>query len=334
MKGLWTGLVVFLLITLAPSPIKMQQISHVPIFSGSNAYEYLANQCDFGPRPPGSDNLSLCRAMIVETFESFGWNVTFQNFTYNEVECVNIIVRWNSQNNSPIILGAHYDTRPPGPSDPGSGLGANDGASGVAVLLELANILPKEPRSSVEIVLFDAEDSGGISGWGWIQGSTHYVSQLSTERKESIYAMVLVDMVGDTNLRLPRESSSTRSLQNSIWAIAYELGHNDTFLESYGGQITDDHTPFLDAHIAAVDLIHLIEGNPPFPWYWHTLEDTPDKCSAESLEIVGEVLEVFVVEEADSFTDFPLDSPTLLFIGAIVAVALAIPVLYTQLKRK
>jgi Zn-dependent M28 family amino/carboxypeptidase len=307
----------------------MQQISHVSIFSGSDAYEYLLDQCDFGPRPPGSDNLSLCRAMIAETFEFSGWNVTFQNFTYNEVECVNIIVRWNSQNNSPIILGAHYDTRPPGTSDTGSGLGANDGASGVAVLLELANILPEEARSFVEIVLFDAEDSGGISSWDWIQGSTHYVSQLSTERIGSINAMVLLDMVGDINLELPRERSSTTSLQNLLWSIADQLGHNDTFIDSYSGSIIDDHRPFLDAGISAVDLIQV-----PFPSYWHTLEDTPDKCSAESLETVGEVLEVFVVEEADSITDFPLDTPTLLFIGAVMVVALAIPVLYTQLKRK
>jgi Zn-dependent M28 family amino/carboxypeptidase len=267
--------------------------------------------------------------MIAETFESFGWNVTFQNFTYQEVECVNIIVRWNSQSDSPVILGAHYDTRPPGPSDPGSGLGANDGGSGVAVLLELADILPEDSRSSIEIVLFDAEDSGGISGWSWIQGSTYYVAQLSTERRESIHSMVLLDMVGDTNLVLPRERSSTTSLQNTIWSIAEQLGHNDTFIDSYGGTITDDHRPFLDAGIPAVDIIQT-----PFPSTWHTLEDTPDRCSAESLEIVGEVIEVFVVEEAGSITEFPLDSPTLLFIGVIVVVALAIPILYTKLKRK
>jgi glutaminyl-peptide cyclotransferase len=333
MKGLWTGLVVVLLISLAANPIRIQQISHVPIFSGTDAYEYLLDQCDFGPRPPGSNNLSLCRVMIAETFESFGWNVTFQNFTYQEVDCVNIIVRWNSLDNSSIILGAHYDTRPPSPSDSGSGLGANDGGSGVAVLLELADILPEDTRSSIEIVLFDAEDSGGISGWSWIQGSTYYVAQLSTERRDSIQAMVLLDMVGDIDLVLPREGRSTTSLQNTIWSIADQLGHNDTFIDSYGGSITDDHQPFLEAGIAAVDLIHLTEDSPPFPWYWHTLEDTPDKCSAESLEIVGEVMEVFIVEEADNLPRFPPDPPILLLMSAIVLVALAIPVVYAKVKR-
>ncbi|MHA2149431.1 MAG: M28 family peptidase [Candidatus Thorarchaeota archaeon] len=306
----------------------MQQISHVPIFSGFDAYEYLVDQCDFGPRPPGSDNLSLCRAMIAETFESFGWNVTFQNFTYNNTACVNIIVKWGSENNSPLILGAHYDTRPPGPSGPGSGVGANDGASGVAVLLELADILPNETRSSVEMVLFDAEDSGGIPGWDWIQGSTFYVSQLSTERRNSIHAMVLLDMVGDINLELAREITSIDSLQDSIWSVAYELGYNDTFIDADSVSITDDHTPFLDAGIPAVDIIQY-----PFPSYWHTLEDTPDKCSAESLEIVGEVLEVFVVEEVYNM-EFPPNPPILLFIGVIVVVALAIPIIYSQVKRR
>jgi len=267
--------------------------------------------------------------MIVELLESFGWNITFQNFTYREVECVNIIATWNSQSNSPIIVGAHYDTRAPNIHDPGSGVGANDGASGVAVLLELADKLPNETRTAVEIVLFDAEDSGRINDWDYIQGSTYYVSQLSTERRRSIHAMVLTDMVGDINLELPRETSSTASLQNVIWSLADQLGYNNTFVDSYGGSILDDHRPFLDAGIPAVDLIQI-----PFPWYWHTLEDTPDKCSAYSLEIVGEVLEVFLVQESTDMSLFPLDPPILLIIGIVAIVTLSIPILYSQLKRR
>ena len=329
MKALWSGLIVVLLVSVTSSPISMQQISHNPIFRGTDAYSYLVEQCDFGPRPPGSENLSLCRSMIIETFESSGWNVTLQNFTYMEVDCINIIVKWDSDDSPPIILGAHYDTRPPGASDPGSGVGANDGASGVAVLMELADILPNETRSSIEIVLFDAEDSGGISGWAWIQGSTYYVSQLNSSRRESIHAMILIDMVGDINLELPRERSSTTSLQNRIWNIADQLGYNDTFINNYRGPIIDDHRPFLDAGIPAVDIIQV-----PFPSYWHTLEDTPEKCSAESLETVGDVLEVFIVEEAGSVADYPLDQPTLLLIGIIMFAVLAIPILYMRLKRR
>ena len=329
MKEYWTGLVILFLINLGTSPIEIQQISHVPIFNGDDAFSYLVDQCDFGPRPPGSENLSLCRTMLAETFEFFGWNVTFQNFTYKEVACANIIVRWDSRDDSPVILGAHYDTRPSGSSDPGSGLGANDGASGVAVLLELAAILPVETRATVEMVLFDAEDSGGILGWDWIRGSTYFVSQLSTERRNTIKAMILLDMIGDINLELPRERSSTTSLQNSLWNIADELGHNDTFIDVYRGPIIDDHRPFLDAGIPAVDLIQV-----PFPSYWHTLEDTPDKCSPDSLEVVGAVIEVFLVEEAANITIFPSDPPILFIMEVIVIVAIVITYLCVRLKRR
>jgi len=323
MREFWTASIVTLLIMFSLSPISTLQISHVPSFNGTNAFQYLVEQSNFGSRPPGSENLSLSRAMISETFEAAGWNVTFQNFTYREVECVNLVVSWASSKSSPIILGAHYDTRP-------DIIGANDGASGVAVLMELAYSLPEVVRSTVEIVLFDAEDSGNIDGWEWIQGSTYYVSQLSSARRNSIQAMVLVDMVGDENLRLLRERSSTVSLQNTIWSIADQLGHNDTFLESYGGSIIDDHRPFLDAGIPAVDLIH----HAPFPSYWHTLEDTPDKCSAESLQTVGEVLEVFVVEQANNGITFPVDDSTLLIIGIGAVVIFTAALIFLILKRR
>ncbi|MBN2229335.1 MAG: M28 family peptidase [Candidatus Thorarchaeota archaeon] len=311
------------------------QITHVPLFDGENAYTYLVDQCDFGPRPPGSENLSLCAGYIAVTLESFGWNITYQNFTYQETACSNLIATWNATENASLVFGAHYDTRPEATSDPDPLnrtkpiLGANDGASGTAVLIELARILSESIRSSVEFVFFDAEDSGGIAGWSWIQGSTYYVSQLDSERVDSIDAMVLVDMVGDAELQLPRESTSTRSLQNTIWSIANQMGYSETFLSTNGGSILDDHRPFLDAGIAAVDIIHT-----PFPWYWHTLEDTPDKCSAESLSKVGEVLEVFIVENANTDGTFPLDTPYLIYIGIIVAISLPIIVAFYYYRKR
>ncbi len=335
MREIVTVFIAFLLFTLSVNSISPHQISHVPSFSGTNAYQHLLDQCDFGPRPPGSENLSLCRTMISDTFRAAGWNVTLQNFTYQEVECVNIIVTWDSSQSSPLILGAHYDTRPRATSDPDPEnrskpvLGANDGASGVAVLMELARSLPESVRPTVEIVLFDAEDSGQIDGWDYIQGATYYVSQLNSSRISTIHAMVLADMVGDENLRLPRESSSTTSLQNTIWNIANQLGYNNTFLETYGASITDDHRPFLNSGIPAVDLIHY-----PFPWYWHTLEDTPDKCSSASLQTVGEVLEVFVVEQANDGSTFPTDESGSLIIALGVAALVAMPFIYFLLKRR
>jgi glutaminyl-peptide cyclotransferase len=310
------------------------QISHVPIFNGDDAYDFLLGQCSYGPRPPGSENLTLCKLYIQETLESFGWNVTLQNFTYRETLCTNIIATCNSSTNATIILGAHYDTRPKATSDPDPLnrtkpiLGANDGGSGVAILMELAHVLPESVRSDVELVFFDAEDSGEINGWDWIQGSTYYVSQLSPERKDSIRAMILVDMVGDIDLELPRESSSTKSLQNFIWDIADQLGYSDVFVDAYRGSIIDDHSPFLEVNIPAVDLIQI-----PFPSYWHTLADTPDKCSAESLEIVGRVLETFVVEQVAGNVTYSLDPQYLFYAAFIIGPALIILIIFLYRKR-
>ncbi len=321
-----------LLIILAFSIMQVNgQVSHTPLFDGESAYSFLTGQCDFGPRPPGSENLTLCRAYIAETLESFNWTVSIQNFTYRETACANIIATWPGMVNSPIVLGAHYDTRPNATSDHPINqsipiMGANDGGSGTAVLMELARILPTADRSKVELVFFDAEDSGGIDGWDWIRGSVHYVSELTAQRISTIEAMVLVDIVGDADLYLPKERTSTDSLQNVIWSIAADLGYSSTFVDSPGGGVTDDHKPFLDAGIPAVDIIQV-----PFPSYWHTLEDTPDKCSAESLEIVGEVIEVFVIEY--DYSEFPSDIPFILY-GTLIAIPLIILLVYYQRKKR
>lgn len=323
------SIAVFIILLSALTVQTNAQTTHIPTFDGDNAYDYLLEQCSFGPRPPGSENLTLCRLYISETIESFGWNVTLQNFTYRETICTNIIATWNSSINTSIILGAHYDTRPEASrdSDPLNRtrpiLGANDGGSGTAVLMELARVLPESIRSEVEIVFFDAEDSGTINGWDWIQGSTYYVSELNTTRRESISAMVLVDMVGDSDLYLPREGYSTSSLQNAIWSIAGQMGYGDVFVESAGGSILDDHRPFLDAGIPAVDLIQY-----PFPEYWHTLQDTSDKCSAESLEIVGSVLEVFIVEHVAGNGTYPPDVQYLVYAAIIIVPGLIILIVY------
>ena len=323
-----------LIIVLAVSILQVSgQVTHSPTFDGESAYDFLTGQCDFGPRPPGSENLSQCRTYIVETLESFNWTVSIQNFIYMETACANIIATWSGATDSPIVLGAHYDTRPNATSDYGVNrtlpiMGANDGASGTAVLMELARILPISERSQVELVFFDAEDSGGLNGWDWIRGAVHYVSELSTTRISTIEAMILADLVGDADLYLPKEGSSTDSLQNVIWSIADDLGYSSTFVNTAGSSVTDDHRPFLDAGIPAVDIIQV-----PFPSYWHTLEDTPDKCSADSLEKVGRVLEVFVVDYDNENGGFAPDPPYILY-GALVILVLIIGiVVYQRMKQ-
>lgn len=326
--------ILVLLLLSVPLPLVPYEEARSPIFNGDNALDHIIAQCDFGPRPPGSQNLSLCREYIVDTLVALDWNVTLQNFTYKEVDCANIIATWHVDSSPSYILGAHYDTRPFADNDPVYAnrnqpvLGANDGGSGVGVLLEFANILPTEVKSNIELVFFDAEDSGYIDGWDWIVGSRYYVDQLESERIDSITAMILVDMVGDIDLRIPRETGSIGPLQDAIWSVAADLEYDDIFLDTPGGQITDDHVPFLDVGIPAVDLIHY-----PFPSSWHTIDDTPARCSVDSLEAVGVVLEVFLVDHVTMLMNFETDPPINWVMIAIIAfpvVLISIILLYRR----
>jgi len=327
------ALTVFIILLLtAPMLFYSTQADYTPTFNGENAYDHLVAQCEIGPRPPGSDNLTECRAYIANQLEILGWTVTLQNFTYMDTSCSNIIAKWSPQDSSYFVVGAHYDTRPQADRETDAVnktlpvLGANDGASGVGVLLELARVLPESSRTGVEFVFFDAEDSGYINGWDWIVGSTYYVDQLSESKKMNITGMILLDMIGDTNLRIPKESSSTDSLQDEIWAIANTLGHDDVFVDSPGSSVLDDHRPFLEAGIPAVDLIHT-----PFPWTWHTLQDTPENCDSESLQIVGEVMETFLVTSSGTYT---IEPPFDIIIAIVLIGTVAVGITYLFYRRK
>ncbi len=200
------------------------------------------------------------------------------------------IIAYRDNDQPHILLGAHYDTRmhadqdqdPKRRNDPVPG--ANDGASGVAVLLELARVLPTSQEVPVRLVFFDAEDNGNIPGWDWIMGSRLYADKMKVEP----LGVVIVDMVGDKDLNLYRERNSTRRLQDQIWAVAHEQGYEDSFIDEKKYSILDDHTPFLEKGIPAVDIIDF--DYPP----WHTTQDTLDKVSPHSLDIVGETLLVWL----------------------------------------
>ncbi|NHJ14096.1 MAG: M28 family peptidase [Candidatus Thorarchaeota archaeon] len=277
---------------------------------------------------------------MIQTLESFGWTVTMQNFTFDAIECVNVIANYGDAPNVSVVLGAHYDTRPYASEDPNEDnketpiLGANDGGSGTAALLELSCVLPEDVRSKIELVFFDAEDSGEIDvndtgiTWPWILGSTYYVDQMSAHEVESTSAMILLDMIGDENLRLPKETTSTDSLQNAVWAIAAQLGYGNIFLDEFGGGVIDDHKPFLDASIPALDIIQT-----PFPSSWHTLSDTPDRCSAASLDAVGKVVEAFLVSHIGTNATFTPDTPLLFYVAILAIPAAALVVIYVLYSR-
>ena len=253
-------------------------------FNAERAYEDVINQVDFGPRVPGSEAHALVVEYIISELLEAGWQVDIQDVTYEGHRVINI-TGYREKVDAPTILCAHYDSRmvddanheiselsQPVP-------GANDGASGVAVLLEIARVLPPD-GNNVWLVFFDAEDQGNIDGWGWILGSSAYADALTVTPE----ALVLLDMIGDADLNIFREVSSDTTLKNEIWRTAASLGYSDQFINTEKYNMIDDHTPFLDKGIHAVDLIDF-----DYP-YWHTTADTTDKVSAQSLEIVGNVL--------------------------------------------
>jgi Zn-dependent M28 family amino/carboxypeptidase len=194
-----------------------------------------------------------------------------------------------------VILGAHYDTRPFADNDPPETqaqhiLGANDGASGVAVLLELARVLDLElVPYEVRLVFFDAEDSGRLDGWPFSVGAEQYADTLEVDPKY----VIVVDMVGDLDQRFYWEGYSDPDLNQAIWELAAELGYGEQFIPQVRWQIIDDHLPFIDRGWTALDVIDF-----EYP-YWHTTQDTADKVSAESLARIGTVLEVFLEQEQD-----------------------------------
>jgi hypothetical protein len=254
-------------------------------FEGSRARELVAQQVAFGPRPPGSAGNRQLQQWIADQLQDTGWAVTRQPFTYQEIELVNLIGSNTAQEGPYYLLGAHYDTRPVADQervpDPGPVIGANDGGSGVAVLLELARALPPHRLNCrLELAFFDGEDSGNLNGWDWIVGSSYMAANLA-EKPDGV---VIVDMVGDEQLSLPRERNSDEQLQDQIWEVGQSLGYR-AFEDRQGYSMLDDHTPFLQAEIPALDIIDF-----DYP-YWHTEQDTLDKISAASLEAVGRTLQ-------------------------------------------
>jgi len=256
-------------------------------FSGSQALEHVRAQMEIGPRPVGSEGGRLTREYIVGVAEAAGWTATFQDFVYRGVPGTNVLA---SKGSGPlVIVGAHYDTRSVADRDLVSPTqpvpGANDGASGVAVLLELARVLDVEKAGSeVWLVFFDAEDQGNLNGWPFSVGASHAADQLRVEPR----AVIVVDMIGDADQQILLEKNSDAQLLTELWGIAAQLGYAEHFVSQGGYAIMDDHIPFRQKGWVAVDIIDF-----DYP-YWHTTEDTLDKVSADSLERVGRVLEVWL----------------------------------------
>lgn len=259
---------------------------YTPDFDGQSALDHAAVQLGFGPRPVGSPAARATANYIFEQLRGHGWQTEIQEFEHLGLTVRNLIGR-NAIGNGPVIvLGAHYDTRfeaDRDPQSPGAPVpGANDGASGVAVLLELARALDVERlQNEVWLAFFDAEDNGGQYGWDWIVGSSYMAANLTVTPQ----AVIILDMIGDADQQIFLDRSSDGDLSARIWSVAAGLGYGDYFVAELKYSMLDDHTPFARLGIPAVDIIDF-----DYP-YWHTTEDTLDKISAESLEHVGRTLE-------------------------------------------
>ena len=274
----------------------------VPNFDENSAYQFLLDQCDFGPRNPGSEGYNNCKEYLIKTLDSYSDTVFTQPFFINDIDDTqydldNIIAQYNINSNSHLLLGAHWDTRPWADSDLNIEkhnqpiIGANDGASGVSVLLELAKIFHYNPPPiRVSIVLFDAEDMGrpGVPK-SYARGSQFFAKNLPIEKPDEA---IILDMIGDKELHIPIERYSyqqNKDLVKKLWSLANKLN-----LEAFESRIVhtiyDDHVPlWQEAKIPAIDIIDFNYPN-RYSNYWHTLQDTPDNCSAQSLGQVGNLL--------------------------------------------
>ncbi|MEO7191613.1 MAG: M28 family peptidase [Vicinamibacterales bacterium] len=265
-----------------------------PQFDSARAWAHLRQLIAIGPRPAGSAQLRQTRAYITRQLAALGLTVQEQAFTADtpmgRVEMVNLAVRLPGRRSDRILITGHYDTKL---FRTQTFVGASDGGSSAAFLLELARTLRDRPREFThEIVWLDGEEAFCSS---WTEcgrpgspdntyGSRYYVQAArKAGALASIKAMVLVDMIGDTDLQIRRDSNSARWLTDIIWNTARRLAYGGVFVNA-DTTVEDDHLPFVEAGVPSVDIIDL-----DYP-YWHTPDDTLQHVSARSLQAVGDVL--------------------------------------------
>lgn len=290
-----------------------------PDFNADSAFQFIADQLAFGPRVPGSEAHRACKDYLADQLRSFGANVEIQEFnarlfeTQRSVRCFNVIGRFNPGNRNRIVLAAHWDSRYKADHDPDEANrdqpvpGADDGGSGVGVLLEVARQLGENPISlGVDIVFFDAEDQGQEGGrpetWG--VGAQHWSNVIARGGSIRPQYGILLDMVGASNPRFGREQFSARfapTVLDKVWRVAQNLGYGRYFINQPVAGVIDDH--YFVNTIARVPMINIINRPPDtdtgFVPHWHTLSDDLDAIDVNTLRMVGHVvLEVIYREDA------------------------------------
>src|SRR6266481_6714957 len=258
-------------------------------FDGKRAFAHVAKQVSFGPRPSGSQSIIQLQDYLQSELKSYGCTVETDAFTADtpvgRLPMKNILVKIPGEKPGVILLGTHYDTK-----RLDNFVGADDGGSSTAVMLELARLLCKQHgKYAVWIAFFDGEEAVRLQ---WEDPDNRYGSREMAARFansgdiKKIRAFLLADIVGGRNSRFRRDDSSTKWLTDLVWDVAARLGYASLFLNELTGIGGDDHHSFTQRGIPAVDVIDLIANEVP---YWHTPQDTLDKISAKNLAIVGHV---------------------------------------------
>lgn len=302
-------------------PTKTETLS-VPKFDRDSAYYYVEQQVSYGPRVTGSAAHKQCKKWLVSKFQAFGADVLQQDFqakvyTGQSLPATNIIARFNPDSQKRIVLAAHWDSRHIADSPINTVrkdepvLGADDGGSGVAVLLEIARQLGQSPvKIGIDLVLFDAEDygeSGGEDINTWALGSQYWSRNLPYSGAQKPKYGILLDMVGAKGARFAKEYYSLQyapDLTHKTWKLAEDLGYGNYFVDQSAGGVTDDHY-FVNtiAGIPMIDIINRPEATSTgFGTYWHTHDDNMDVIDYRTLRAVGQLLlHIVYKEDAGSF---------------------------------
>lgn len=298
--------------TIAVTPVQ---------FNADSAYASVEDQCRFGARVPNSAAHAACAEYIVKRFKAYGLHITEQKadlktFDGQTWHSNNIIASYKPELKDRIIICAHWDSRPWADADPDSSkhrepvMAANDGASGIAVMLEVARQLKQlNPVVGIDFICFDAED-GGAPYWAedkapqdgsdWCLGSQYWSSHPHVPGYTARYG-ILLDMVGGQDARYCYEGVSLRYARDitiRLWDAAQRAGAGNLFKQEEGGYAQDDHVPMNEvAGIPTVDIIPFVEGEHTFGATWHTTHDTPENISRETLRGVGQTLLQLISEE-------------------------------------
>ena len=285
-----------------------------PAFIADSAMAYCQAQCDFGPRTMNSKAHDLCEEWIINKFKGFGLEVETQKadltgWDGTKLHSTNIIARFNPQAERRILICAHWDSRPWADNDPDSTnwhkpvLAANDGASGVGVMLEVARLLQNDTTLAigVDLVCFDAEDYG-TPQWAeknedsentWALGAQYWAKNLPENYKPQFG--ILLDMVGGQGAKIYQEQNSIRyaaSIVDKVWSAARHAGFSSVFANEVGGGVTDDHIPVNEAGIPTVDVIPFYPDcrQSSFGPTWHTINDDMEHLDINTLKAVGQTL--------------------------------------------